>query len=336
MTKKVFLLAVGIVVAIIAIAGGYLFFFKEKTRTSSYQTPSETVNSKEDVYKIKGIGFKKEAWAEYKMEGYGTRYEGGKVKPLISRMLAKLVSFPIKGKEYFGIEIDMLDEKGEYEGTSFAILFEKEGSGSYYLSKIKGSYSSAKNNGTPTLCISEAFSGNKDIPEYFDKKSIEEEYKVDLSTWQFVGGDEMTLESGRKIKVYKFKIDMGTYGTRDLWLSPEVPTYLVLNRETIEVKSRSITLTDFGMDGGLPNFTDEDLRSCDSEASGNLPSEISKMSCRTDVDCACGVDKETGKCAFGNKKFIDTSKECPDFCTGFAGNIKIKCVNNLCTPEFVR
>ncbi len=30
----------------------------------------------EHVYKIKGIGFKKGAWAEYKVEGYGVRYYG--------------------------------------------------------------------------------------------------------------------------------------------------------------------------------------------------------------------------------------------------------------------
>lgn len=62
-----------------------------------------------------------------------------------------------------------------------------------------------------------------------------------------------------------------------------------------------------------------------------FPSPVNKMFCRTDADCACGVDKKTGECAFGNKAYIDTSRQCPDFCTGIAGNLRIKCVNNLCT-----
>jgi len=51
---------------------------------------------------------------------------------------------------------------------------------------------------------------------------------------------------------------------------------------------------------------------------------------QTDEDCACGIDKETGKCAIGNKRYIDTSVQCPDFCTGFAGNLRINCINNIC------
>ncbi|MEM4358108.1 MAG: hypothetical protein QW244_02020 [Candidatus Pacearchaeota archaeon] len=67
------------------------------------------------------------------------------------------------------------------------------------------------------------------------------------------------------------------------------------------------------------------------------PSQMeTKIFCQTDDDCACGVDKETGKCAYGNKNFIDTSKQCPDFCTGIAGNIRIRCINNLCTAVLIR
>lgn len=334
MNKKLFpLIIVGVFILIV---GGY-FVIKGKSKTGKYQVPEGyqapevPEETKENVFPIKGIGFKKESWAEYKMEGYGVRFQGGKEEKIVGKILVKLISLPIKGKEYYGIEIDG-KENSPFEGGIFAMLFGKEGEGSYYLAKIKGA---------PTLCMSEKISGYEDVPEYFDRKSLESEYKVDLTTWQFVGEDEITLESGKKIKVYKFKIDRGSYGTQDLWLSPEVPTYLVLNRETIEGVSRSITLTNFGMDGGLPNFTDEDLKSCDSESGGlpqlpGLPSEVSKFFCQTDADCACGVDKETGKCAFGNRKFIDTSKECPDFCTGFAGNIRIKCVNNLCTPQIGR
>gem|GEM_PF-1099151 len=52
--------------------------------------------------------------------------------------------------------------------------------------------------------------------------------------------------------------------------------------------------------------------------------------CTSSSDCACGVDKETGDCAFGNKDFIDVSVQCPDFCSGIAGHLEIKCVNNKC------
>ncbi len=123
-------------------------------------------------------------------------------------------------------------------------------------------------------------------------------------------------------------------GSRDLWLSLDIPTYGVLNRDTIEGKSPSITLTDFGIDGELLNFQSEDLKACESKSSSfpGLLSQIAKLSCQTDRDCTCGVDKETGQCAFGNKNFIDTSRQCPDFCTGFGGQLNIKCLNNFCTP----
>ncbi len=338
MNKKFLPLIIGIV--IVLIIGGLVFFIGKSKRSEyqmpeGYQVPSTKTSevTKENVYKIKGLGFKKEAWAEYKIEGYGMRFQGDKKENLVGKILVKFISLPIKGKEYYGIEIDG-KEKSSFEGIYFAMLFEKDGTGNYYLIKTKGA---------PTMCLKEGISGYEDIPEYFDRKSIEEEYKVDLSTWNFVGEEEITLESGKKIKVFKFKSDMGTYGSRELWLSPDVPAYLVLNKETLEGASRSITLTNFGMDGGLPNFTSEDLKSCESGSSGgfpqmppNLPSEVSRFFCQTDDDCACGVDKETGKCAFGNKNFIDTSRECPDFCTGIAGNIRIKCVNNLCTPQIGR
>jgi hypothetical protein len=55
-----------------------------------------------------------------------------------------------------------------------------------------------------------------------------------------------------------------------------------------------------------------------------------KKFCQTDADCVCGIDKEKGGCAFGNKDFIDTSMECPDFCSGIAGQFKIICKNNQC------
>lgn len=53
--------------------------------------------------------------------------------------------------------------------------------------------------------------------------------------------------------------------------------------------------------------------------------------CETDADCACGTDTGTGQCAFGNKSCIDTSKQCPDFCSGIHGQFVLKCVRSECT-----
>ena len=59
-------------------------------------------------------------------------------------------------------------------------------------------------------------------------------------------------------------------------------------------------------------------------------------SCTIDSDCICGgVDKNTGKCFLGNKlyydKYVDKKKNCPDFCSGIAGNLVVKCIANKCT-----
>jgi len=57
--------------------------------------------------------------------------------------------------------------------------------------------------------------------------------------------------------------------------------------------------------------------------------------CNVDSDCICGGhDKNTQNCFVGNKlyasKNVDMSQDCPDFCTGIAGNFETKCVNNVC------
>jgi hypothetical protein len=45
--------------------------------------------------------------------------------------------------------------------------------------------------------------------------------------------------------------------------------------------------------------------------------------CKQDSDCACGVHVTTGECFYGNEDYVDTSRQCPDFCTGIAGNLEI-------------
>ncbi|MCX8163683.1 MAG: eight-cysteine-cluster domain-containing protein [Candidatus Micrarchaeota archaeon] len=52
--------------------------------------------------------------------------------------------------------------------------------------------------------------------------------------------------------------------------------------------------------------------------------------CMEDFDCDCGKNKITNQCFFGQRDFVDPSKQCPDFCTGFAGQLEPKCINFSC------
>ncbi|MCP4647952.1 MAG: hypothetical protein GY852_09520 [bacterium] len=56
-----------------------------------------------------------------------------------------------------------------------------------------------------------------------------------------------------------------------------------------------------------------------------------ESSCQTNSDCACGIHIEFDRCFYGNKEYVDTSKQCPDFCTGIAGHLEVQCINNTCT-----
>jgi len=63
------------------------------------------------------------------------------------------------------------------------------------------------------------------------------------------------------------------------------------------------------------------------------------LKCAVDSDCICdGIDRLTGKCYLGNKDYydknVDTSKDCPDFCTGIAANLVVKCVDSKCIQVF--
>lgn len=62
-------------------------------------------------------------------------------------------------------------------------------------------------------------------------------------------------------------------------------------------------------------------------------------SCSADSDCICGgIDKSTGRCFLGSKDYydknVDKSKQCPDFCSGIAGNLVVKCVDNKCMQMY--
>lgn len=67
--------------------------------------------------------------------------------------------------------------------------------------------------------------------------------------------------------------------------------------------------------------------------SGAVPEE---KRCALASDCACGVrigEVEAGQnhCFYGNKAFVNESVQCPDYCTGIAGNLEITCVLGECT-----
>lgn len=54
------------------------------------------------------------------------------------------------------------------------------------------------------------------------------------------------------------------------------------------------------------------------------------LACNTDKDCACGTNEVTNQCAVGNKGYIDTSRQCPDFCGGINGKLTTQCISGLC------
>ncbi len=55
--------------------------------------------------------------------------------------------------------------------------------------------------------------------------------------------------------------------------------------------------------------------------------------CVIDSDCACGTLESTGDCFYGQKGFVNTETQCPDFCTGIAGNLEIVCEGNRCRQD---
>jgi len=67
--------------------------------------------------------------------------------------------------------------------------------------------------------------------------------------------------------------------------------------------------------------------------SGCISNQPGELSCQQDSDCACGVHKETRDCFYGNSRFVDTGEQCPDYCSGIAGNLEIKCVGGRCVQQ---
>ncbi len=68
-------------------------------------------------------------------------------------------------------------------------------------------------------------------------------------------------------------------------------------------------------------------------SSTNIKSKVDDAFCRSDLDCTCGRNINTNACAFGNLENVNPKEQCPDFCTGIAGNLEIKCVDNECVQR---
>jgi len=73
------------------------------------------------------------------------------------------------------------------------------------------------------------------------------------------------------------------------------------------------------------------LAACTASTDG-MPTQ---KGCQIDSDCVCGgMLKEGGDCFVGNKEWsegkVDFSLQCPDFCSGIAGNMETKCVKGSC------
>lgn len=80
----------------------------------------------------------------------------------------------------------------------------------------------------------------------------------------------------------------------------------------------------------LKDFKDEGSKAFECESECITGEKTSENYCETDDDCACGLHVNTGECLYGNKKHVNTTRQCPDFCTGIAGNLEIKCIDNTC------
>jgi len=52
--------------------------------------------------------------------------------------------------------------------------------------------------------------------------------------------------------------------------------------------------------------------------------------CELDEHCACGTHVETKECFIGNVDFVNIKEQCPNFCTGIAGHLEVRCIENKC------
>jgi hypothetical protein len=53
------------------------------------------------------------------------------------------------------------------------------------------------------------------------------------------------------------------------------------------------------------------------------------ISCARDTDCACGTHISTGECFHGNRNYVNTLRQCPNYCP-LGINQGMICVDNIC------
>lgn len=56
----------------------------------------------------------------------------------------------------------------------------------------------------------------------------------------------------------------------------------------------------------------------------------SEKQCTSVNDCSCGTKIGSGECFFGNSMFVNETAQCPDFCTGIDGKLKLECIGGEC------
>ena len=66
------------------------------------------------------------------------------------------------------------------------------------------------------------------------------------------------------------------------------------------------------------------------QAKPSCKDQTYSRACREDADCTCGINVITKECDYGIAECINELQQCPDFCTGIAGNLEIVCKDNQC------
>jgi len=302
--------------------------------TAREQTTTTTSGEQPTFRRIQGLGFKAGAWAVYNVTGYEKKEDQLTVGIGIHGTVSvKMFYFDVAGKGIRGLEMTLGN------GTTLILFWDEEGR--YYSGILY----------PPGFCVGltgEVVFGAGYLT--YKKENLKEEYVVE-DRLEFVGRGMFKTVSGREVEVLMFKAVTHTgmeyekgkeyIIEEEYWFSPQVPTYFVYGKRVeAGVLHFEGLLLDFGLEGAQLKVTQRDIENCikgvfpiNITEITQTPSLVNKLYCEKDEDCACGVDKETGQCAIGNKKYIDITRQCPDFCTGIGGYLKIVCKNNTCMFE---
>jgi hypothetical protein len=166
-----------------------------------------------------------------------------------------------------------------------------------------------------------------------ESQDIASEYIKQSSTYEFDGSNLKFIESS-PLKcaycwnfVFEFKSSHPGYGDR----SGQALAKVITSHKAIILVTAGKVSTAI-----LDNTWDMIRQNTINAPSDALPDEEipngedSYLYCETDADCACGTSIITGDCSYGNAKYIDTTEQCPDFCSGIAANLGVVCIANTC------